>query len=559
MPQVSVVILSIGKAPVQRALASVLESARVAGIDTEVIVAWQAADEPDLPGANVVHVHPVNVSFARNRGAEAATGAIIAYVDDDEVVDVGWVAAVVRALEDADAAFGPIDPLDEDGRPHCLLEHNPPRVFEGYVAPWLVGSGGNMVFRAEALEEEGGFDLRMGAGSIGLSGEETEVIWRLLAAGRRIRWAPDMIVHHPTTTDEKILASRYPYGFGSGRVLRHARRPRLIANYADAIVRANWQAVRARDPRARREASTFARGVVAGLLRRPNWETPALAREDPPAAVLEALGAREARPLPVAWGARPHYVWSCDDLILHAYVGPTRPKLEAPGWRAHIRALPGVERIPAVIADARGRDVLWVLEERVQGRPPNPRRPSAWWDDVAAWIVAYARHDGVPYGESDEYQIEADGWVRSAPESVRPSVEAALARIAQRPTGPAHGDLQPKNLMLGPAGVSAVDWEYCTPYAMRGLDLLLLAATHAGVVPDEAVIQGLAEGRNPPFGDVLGPLAAIGLEGQALKDTLLVTLVKWAANERTRHEALGSSPQQPAYSRMLQHVGALLV
>jgi hypothetical protein len=56
-----------------------------------------------------------------------------------------------------------------------------------------------MAFRREVLAATGAFDFRLGRGSVGLSAEE-------------------------------ILASRYPYGFGTGRVLRRARSPRLIAN-----------------------------------------------------------------------------------------------------------------------------------------------------------------------------------------------------------------------------------------------------------------------------------------------------------------------------------------
>jgi GT2 family glycosyltransferase len=560
MPQVSVIIPSIGRAPVGRAVSSVVESSGAAGVDTEVIVVWQAAGEPpDLPGATVLAIHDVNVSFARNRGAEAARSPVLGYVDDDEVVDVGWVAALVAAIDGVDAAFGPIDPLDEQGRPHCLLEHGEERVYEGYVAPWLVGSGGNMIVRAEALRAGGGFDLRMGAGSIGRSGEETAMIWSLLVNGMRIRWAPDMIVHHPTKTDAEILASRHPYGYGAGRVLRHARRGRLVANYANAIVRANLGAIRARDARGRREAATFGRGVVAGMLDRPRWIAPELDGEDVPTEVVAALGDRTAQPLAVPWGGRPHFVWDCGDLILHAYVAPDIGQIPAPQERERIRSLPGVQRIPAVIAHARSRDALWVLEERVEGRHPDCKRPQEWWAGAAAWITTYARHDGRLFGESEEYRTGAEPWRDSVSGDVRGSVAAALERMAGRPSGPAHGDLQPKNLVIGAAGVTAIDWEYCTIDAMRGLDLLMLAATHAGVIPDEAVLRGLAEGRNPAFGDVLGPLREVGLEGQALKDTLLVVLVKWAFNERKRHVELGSSGQQPTYARMLQRVGALLM
>jgi hypothetical protein len=559
MADVTVVIPSIGLAPVDRAVESVTESAAAAGVDTEIIVVWQAAREPEpIPGATVLPVYNVNGSYARNRGADEASAALVAYVDDDEVADRTWVGAVVRALEDADGVFGPVDPLDEEGRPHCATDRGVDRVFEGYVPPWLVGTGGSMAFRKEALAATGAFDLRLGPGSGGLSAEETDLIWRMLQAGRRIRWAPDMVVYHPTKTDEEILASRYPYGFGTGRVLRRARSARLIANSGHAILHANLKALRSGDRRERREAAAFGRGVFEGLTRRIRWDAPDLSLQPVPGSVATALENRLATPLPVPWHARPHYIWSCGDAVLHAFIGPADGQLQAPAERERIRALPGVSRIPSVLAHGRSRDALWVLEERVDGGNPDLRRPDSWWPAAAEWITSYACHTGIPYGESEEWRLDAASWLREAPDGLGEAASAAMQRAAARPSGPSHGDLQPKNLVLSPAGVTAIDWEWASTQGLRAGDLILLATTHGGLLPDERVVHAIAEDRNPPFGDVLGPLRAVGLEGQALKDTLLVILLKWSHAEQNRHRQLGGTPQTPTYGRMLHRVAPLL-
>src|SRR5687767_10863103 len=203
MPEVTVVIPSVGRPSAERTVASVMESAATEGIDAEIVLVWQAEQAPKgIAGALVLPVHDVNVSHARNRGVDAARAELVAFADDDEVVDRRWLGAALRALADADAAFGPVDPLDENGRPHCYMDHAPPRVFAGYAPPWLVGTGGSMAFRKEALASIGGFNLRLGAGSVGLSGEEPDAIWRLLRAGGRIRWSPEMIAYHPTKDDQ---------------------------------------------------------------------------------------------------------------------------------------------------------------------------------------------------------------------------------------------------------------------------------------------------------------------------------------------------------------------
>jgi GT2 family glycosyltransferase len=554
MPDLTVVITAFGRAPVDRAVASVVDSAATGAIDAEILVVWQTLREapPSIPGATVLPVHDVNLSYARNRGADEADAPLIAYLDDDEMADPGWLAAAVQALGDADAAFGPVQALDAEGRPHCEIEVGPPRVFEGYIAPWLVGTGGSMAFRRDALAKVGGFDLRLGTGSVGLSADEADLIWRLLMAGSRIRFSPEMVVYHPTKTDAEILASRYPYGFGTGKLLRRARSARLTANSAHAIAHSNVRALLSRDRQQRREAWAFGRGVLEGFVRRSRWYAPDLGREPVPPAVKEALNGRTPTPLPVGRDARPHYVWSCGGAILHALVGPTEQQLEAPEARRWIGELPGVTGIPRVLAQGRSRDVLWVLEERVHGKAVDPVHPEQWWPAAAEWVARYARHAGDAYGATDAWRLGRAEWAAEAPDGWQEEAAASLERAAAQPSGPSHGALRPKNVILSPGGVSAIDWDWASATGVRGEDLVLLAARHAGEVPDEAVLRALAQNRNPPFGDVLGPLAALGLEGQALRDTLLLLVLKWAHFERDRQ--LGGQRQRPAFGPMARRV-----
>ncbi|HET7416339.1 MAG TPA: glycosyltransferase [Solirubrobacterales bacterium] len=558
MANVSVVIPTLGNRPDWRAAVdSALESARACGIETEVILIWQGDELPEAPPSVVVEaIRPIGVSYARNRGAERATAPIVAYIDDDEVVDPTWVGKVVEALADVDAAFGPIEPFGEDGRPHCPTDFGESRIFEPDALPWVVGSGGNMVFRRQALAGLGGFDLRTGPGAIGIAGEETDLIWRLLDGGRRIRWAAEMIVYHPTKSDEEIAASRYPYGFGAGRMLRRSRSPRLIAAYGHAVLHAHLSALRKRDRRAWRESWDFAVGLFGGLSRRLQWVSPELAAAHPPAAVSEALQGAAATPLPVSWGTRPHYLWDCGDAILHAFIGPSEAQLAAPAARELVLAAPGVRGIPPILAHARERDTLWVLEGKVEGEPLGGPA-STWWDEAAAFVLSYSRLDGPTFETSPE-SPRGEAFLEAAPPELRAELEAALGRLAPIATAPCHGDLQPKNLLTARDGIAAIDWEWCSEASVRGLDLVFLAVTHAGIDPDPSVIAALLKGENPAFGDVLGPLAQLGLEGQVLRDTLLVLLVKWAEDERRSIAAFGATPRRPIYGELLQQLTPVL-
>ena len=59
-----------------------------------------------------------NISIVRNKGIAAAQGRYVAFIDDDEEPQAGWLAALTACLDrtGADAAFGPKLPEFEGGR-----------------------------------------------------------------------------------------------------------------------------------------------------------------------------------------------------------------------------------------------------------------------------------------------------------------------------------------------------------------------------------------------------------------------------------------------------------
>ena len=267
----SVVVCSLGTARLVETVESVLTSADRAAAAIQVIVVWQGQGAPPAfpDRVTVLEVEPAGLSNARNRGLAAATAPVVAFVDDDELVDPGWVGALLAGFDSGPvAAFGPVEPLDDRGLPYCHLPPGEPRVFSGRsVPPWTVGTGGNMAFDRATLIELGGFDVRLGAGAEGRSAEESDVIVRLLRRGAAIRWLPDLGVYHPTKDEQEHLASRFPYGYGMGRVVRKHRAAGLGVRYLVAAVESYAAGWRLRDPRRRREALATLRGFLAGALK----------------------------------------------------------------------------------------------------------------------------------------------------------------------------------------------------------------------------------------------------------------------------------------------------
>jgi GT2 family glycosyltransferase len=270
-PDLTVVVCTLGKASVAETVESLAASARAAARSVQLVVVWQAADEPPplLAAVEVLPVSPCGLSHARNQGLAVAKAELVGFVDDDEVVDERWVGEALSAFTmdgRLDGAFGPVLTAGEDAPPY-FSSGGQPRIFEGrHRPPWAIGTGGNMVFRRETLVRAGGFDTRYGAGAPVGAAEETDIFLRLLSDHGRLLYSPQLPVYHPVRATGDELAARRVYAFGMGAALR--RSPVLGGKYLYTIAQELGRALRQRDAWRRRKTLTTLRGFLAGLVSR---------------------------------------------------------------------------------------------------------------------------------------------------------------------------------------------------------------------------------------------------------------------------------------------------
>jgi glucosyl-dolichyl phosphate glucuronosyltransferase len=173
---------------------------------------WNVVDEyrTEFPGRfrYLFELQP-GKSHALNSGIEAARGQLLAFMDDDVIVEPMWLQNLTARLHDGEWAGcgGPILP-----RWTC----SPPSWLPGALAPLAlfdIGSqagpltespfGTNMAYRREMFEKYGGFRSDLGprpGGDIQHS-EDTEFGNRLLAAGEHLWYEPSAIVYHPVARD----------------------------------------------------------------------------------------------------------------------------------------------------------------------------------------------------------------------------------------------------------------------------------------------------------------------------------------------------------------------
>lgn len=367
-PALSVIICSLGNAQLGRAVESVVASAKEAKAHVEIIVVWQGCGECSPLGAvvRILEIVPIGLAYARNRGLAIARAKIAGFIDDDEVVDKKWVGAALAVFSDesnAVAAFGPVQPLDDEGLPYCLLDPGEPRLFtRPSTPPWVVGTGGNMIFDCRVLEAENGFDPKLGVGSEGRAGEESDLIVRLLRHGNALAWSPALTVYHPTKTSDERLASRYPYGFGLGRVVRRNLAPMLGARYVCATLQYLRGGLRKDDPQQRREALQTLRGFFAGAILPVRAMPPAAITEYAPDEFRSELGANQPKPLRIEYRASLCLQYRLrDGRLLEILLAPP------------LRLIESLRRAEGVQTAVFWRDSLWLVRKRSAGK----RRPSA--------------------------------------------------------------------------------------------------------------------------------------------------------------------------------------
>jgi GT2 family glycosyltransferase len=161
------------------------------------------------------------LSRGRNCGMMAATGEILAFTDDDVVVDPYWLVELARAFSIADdvaCATGLILPLELETPPQFwyeeygglskgfarrifeMKEHYPEMPLFPYTAGRL-GTGASMSFRAAFLRSIGGFDSALGAGSPALGAEDLAAFFQVITQGYKLVYTPTALLYHPSYRD----------------------------------------------------------------------------------------------------------------------------------------------------------------------------------------------------------------------------------------------------------------------------------------------------------------------------------------------------------------------
>jgi len=226
-PRVSVVVCAFNaERTIDRCLASL---AALNYPDYEVIVVNDGSRDRTLEIAEsygfcrVISQPNKGLSVARNVGAEAASGEIVAYTDSDCVADPDWLSYLVGKMETNNlvACGGPNFPPPEDALVPAVVAVAPGGPTHVLISDEIAEhiAGCNMAFDRDALLTLGGFDPIYRS-----AGDDVDICWRFQDAGYVIGFSPAAVVWHFRRNTVSAYCKQQR-GYGKAEALVYAKHP----------------------------------------------------------------------------------------------------------------------------------------------------------------------------------------------------------------------------------------------------------------------------------------------------------------------------------------------
>ncbi len=205
------------------------------------------------------------LDWARNRAVMEAHGEILAYTDDDCIVDPEWAAALNAAFAENPhiaAVTGAVVPLELETDAQLLFE-NRGGFGKGFVRKWYTGrgngdpqarmygsagrfgTGANMAFRLSLFQRIGLFDPALDVGTPTRGGGDLEMFFRVVKNGEGLLYEPGAIVRHRhrrTMPELRRQMADWGIGFASYVLRNFLAYPEERAAFLRLFLKWLWEA-----------------------------------------------------------------------------------------------------------------------------------------------------------------------------------------------------------------------------------------------------------------------------------------------------------------------------
>ncbi len=225
-PRISVIVCTYNGARTLRDCLRGLQQLEYS--DCEVIIVDDGSRDDSAAiarefGFRVISTENCGLSAARNTGLEAASGEIVAYIDDDAYPDPHWLNYLALTFRHSTCAAvgGPnIAPPDDGSIAECVVNApgGPVHVLLSDTEAEHI-PGCNMAFRKSSLQAIGGFDPQFR-----VAGDDVDVCWRILQRGWTIGFSPAAMVWHHRRNSVRTYW-RQQQGYGKAEALLERKWP----------------------------------------------------------------------------------------------------------------------------------------------------------------------------------------------------------------------------------------------------------------------------------------------------------------------------------------------
>jgi GT2 family glycosyltransferase len=246
MPFVSVVVCTYNRKNLLKSCLNSIYAQEYPKSNFEVIVVDGGSTDgtaelcKEFPQIQFITESRFGVAYARNKGAELAHGFIVAYTDDDCLVDKQWLRSLVAGFQFSENIMGvggPVYPLHPEIIPEKIHVKAALGLFyEGESAkltnPIITANSAfkKEIFKTIQFDETLGITRR---GKLVLGGEDTDFCRKIVDSGYKIRYTPHAKVYHQIHRKRIRISYIVKHALHSGisktRILLNKKQSRIWA------------------------------------------------------------------------------------------------------------------------------------------------------------------------------------------------------------------------------------------------------------------------------------------------------------------------------------------